>query len=277
MTEAPRTRCWGMKRAEITGRQLYVLLLFTWLGTQQCYVWYTFGSLVDSLDYFGFGDKASRERFADLALDWGALGFVLSLPLAVWVLRRYGLCWNMRACAILTFTCCLLRCAPCVFVASPSGRASWVWLLHASCALNAIAGSFYACAVTTLSAVWFVPGQRTTATAVGYMGGNLGMCVGYLFGAWFSTPSGRLFGCAQMASLLFVELGFALPALLLVWLLPAAPAPAVVAVDDRALERALGAPVVITAELNAPGSEVSVLLCTVTLYANLAHSLTRSP
>ena len=226
--------------------QMSVLLLFTWLGTQQCYCWYTFGSLVDSLDYFGFDTEASRERFADLALDWGALGFVLSLPLAVWVLRRYGLRWNMRACAMLTFACCLLRIVPCVFVASPSARASWVWLLHASCALNAIAGSFYACAVTTLSAEWFLPGQRTTATAVGYMGGNLGMCIGYALGAFFSRPSGGLFGCAQMPSLLFTELGLALPALLLVWPLPAS-APAL---GD-------GAPAALAAALDAPRSEAS--------------------
>ena len=33
-----------------------------------------------------------------------------------------------------------------------------------------------------VSAVWFAPEHRATATAVAYMGGNLGSMIGFVFG-----------------------------------------------------------------------------------------------
>lgn len=200
----------------------YVLLLFAWLGTQQCLCWYTFGSIPSALSYFGL-TTAEADAFADLTMDWGAAGFVVSLPAAVYTVRRYGIRCSMRICGVLTFACCLMRWLPCVLLATASSRKRWLWVLHVGSWLNAFVGAFYSTACTTLSATYFPPHQRTTATAVGYMGGNLGMLLGYALGALFGTPSNGLFGEAALPSLLLVELLLAVPALILVWPLPAPP------------------------------------------------------
>ena len=91
---------------ELHPRRYFVLGLFAFLGAQQCYCWYTFASLPDALDFFGL-DGRDDAVFADLTLNWGPIAFVASVGPAVWSLRRYGLRFQMRLCAALTFLCCL--------------------------------------------------------------------------------------------------------------------------------------------------------------------------
>ena len=147
--------------------------LFAFLGTQQCYCWFTFGSLPKrTARYFGMDDDDAGDDFADLTMNYGAIVFVAVVGLCSWSLTRHnGLQRAMRVSALLTFLCCVFRCLPCLlFPDSSSHRRSLLWMLHVGSILNAAVGALYQSAASRISAVWFPPESRTMATAVAYAG-----------------------------------------------------------------------------------------------------------
>lgn len=187
----------------LDSRRYYVLLLFAFLGTQQCYCWYTFASMpTQTANYFGLS-QADGDAFVDLTLSYGGMIFLIAILPCMWALGgRKGLQIVMRVSGGLTFTCGVLRCLPCLLYPNdPRKRHDLLWLLHLAQILNAAAGATYLSAGSRISAVWFPPQKRTFATAVALMGGNLGMMIGYGFGAWFSSSADG------MAQILYVELG----------------------------------------------------------------------
>ena len=55
----------------------YVLLLFAFLGTQQCHAWYTFGGFPSQFgDYFGLTSHEA-DTFADLSMSYGGIVFCI--------------------------------------------------------------------------------------------------------------------------------------------------------------------------------------------------------
>jgi len=55
----------------------YMLALFASLGTQQCYAWYTFGSMPSqTAKYFGMSHDEG-DRFADLTMNYGAIVYCI--------------------------------------------------------------------------------------------------------------------------------------------------------------------------------------------------------
>ena len=57
-------------------------------------------------------------------------------------------------------------------------------LMHAGQALNGLAGPVAMAAPPAVSAIWFPPDQRTTATAVGTLFGMMGTAVGFFLGEY---------------------------------------------------------------------------------------------
>lgn len=106
----------------------HVLFLFAWLGTQQCYCWYTFASLPDALGDIGVNADEAKS-FADMTFNWGPIGFLCAIGPAGWSLRANGLRCQNIICTVLTGGCCVLRCLP--LLVAKQDRASLLWLVHA--------------------------------------------------------------------------------------------------------------------------------------------------
>ena len=93
-----------------------------------------------------------------------------------------GLRQAMRLAAALSFACCALRLLP-GYLAADTRRSPWARAaLHAAQILNAAAGPLIMSSCSHVAAVWFPPERRATATAVAYLGGNVGSAVGFALG-----------------------------------------------------------------------------------------------
>ncbi len=166
--------------------------------------------------YFGTTDAD-----LDLLLNWGPIVFLPVCPVVASLLRRpAGLNRAMRTGAFMCFFACALRSIPCVLSPALRRSRSGQLLLHAGQIINAAAGPVVMSSPSLLSAVWFPPHRRATATSLAYLGGNLGGAVGFLLGPYIIAD------CADNVPLfLFVELLMAsLPMLLFMFHCPVPPA-----------------------------------------------------
>jgi len=174
-------------RKELSYRsRVYVLLLFAWIGTEQCYCWYTFGSLPDKFASYFHLSKDQGDSFATLTLNLGPIVFLPIVPFSSYALgKKGGFLPGVKIAAFGMLICNVLRCIP-LFV---SPRKHYLFLIYIAQGVNAAVGAIYQCSASLLSALYFPEHQRNTATAVAYTGGNLGMILGYAFGAIFSSGS----------------------------------------------------------------------------------------
>ena len=70
--------------------RVYVLLLFAWIGTMQCYCWYTFGSLPDKFASYFHLSKDQGDSFATLTLNLGPIAFLPIVPFSSYALGKKG-------------------------------------------------------------------------------------------------------------------------------------------------------------------------------------------
>ena len=128
--------------------------------------------------YFGTSDAD-----LDLLLNWGPIIFLPVCPLVACILRRpTGLNTAIRCGALMCFIACTIRSLPCLLPPSHRRSPSGQLLLHAGQIINAAVGPIVMWSPSLLSARWFPPHRRATATSLAYLGGNLGGAVGFLLG-----------------------------------------------------------------------------------------------
>lgn len=204
-------------------RRFYVMAVFVLLTTNQCLLWFTFSSASTPgiAEYYGFPNSTdpSQPRGAreiDLLLAWGPIGGVAAFPVATWLLSRSkGVSRAMTTAAVLMVLCVVLRLVPTVSGDPTQGH----WWLHLGQLFNAVAGPFIMAGCSAVSALWFPPSQRATATAVAYCGGSIGGALGFAFGPLIVADS-----AANTPMLLYVEAAMALvPCSCCLVFLPAAP------------------------------------------------------
>ncbi len=136
--------------------------------------------------YFGTSDAD-----LDLLLNWGPIVFLPVCPLVAWLLRRpRGLNTALRSGAVMCFIACAVRAVPCVLAPDLRRSSRVQLLLHAGQIINAAVGPIVMSSPSLLSALWFPPHMRATATSVAYLGGNLGGAVGFLLGPYIIADSG---------------------------------------------------------------------------------------
>ncbi|XP_059177516.1 solute carrier family 49 member 4 homolog [Physella acuta] len=152
-------------------RRWYVLLIFSLYAMTQCAVWNTWGPIATtSKDAFGWSNATVAWM-----TNWGPISFVLCGFLFPWILQVKGLRWATLPSMLLVFlgTCCRV-------ITSDSESATI--LIHIGQFLNGLAGPIAMGGFPTLSAAWFPPGQRVTATAIGvsltFCGGALSFVLG---------------------------------------------------------------------------------------------------
>ena len=207
--------------AELDPRRHWVMALFVVLTTNQVVLWFTFASASSPgvAQYYRWGNGSAADARIDMHLAWGPIGGLLAAaPAAATLSRPRGLRGAIVVCAILQLGCCLLRLVP-SWRGEETAPSADVWLQCGSL-LNALAGPFIMGSCSTMSATWYAPAQRGTATAVAFCGGSFGGAVGYILGPLVIADRAD-----RVYALLLLELGLTLvPCAAVLLLLPAGPA-----------------------------------------------------
>ncbi|XP_038078857.1 solute carrier family 49 member 4 homolog [Patiria miniata] len=164
-------------------RRWYILAIFALLNLVQCVGWNTWGPIADTSKLvFNWTD-------GDIALltNWGPITYVLTGLLFSWVLDTKGLRVSVVIAAVLLFLGLGIRCLP-------VGINNTKWTANVGQIFIGIASPVLNGAPTILSAAWFPPHQRTTATAVSTTFIYLGFAVSFLIGPQIVTDIGTANG-----------------------------------------------------------------------------------
>ena len=152
-------------------RRWYVLLLFSLLACHQCTIWNTFGPVELSIKY---AYSWSNTTIA-MMVNWGAIMFLAFVLPTIWFFETYGLRPTTLICTGMTAVGSILRVV--------STKDTIFLIMSHTCAiLNGITGCIVMAAPVALSAAWFPPDERTTATTFSVMMNGLGNGVSYLVG-----------------------------------------------------------------------------------------------
>lgn len=160
-------------------RRFYVLFVFTFLSFNQCLFWLTFSPISPSSQLF----YGIRESTVNLLLNWGPIIFIPCLPLTYLLLNKPdGLRRSVVLLATMDLSATLLRVIP-LFCTSPTSSFS-LCCIHLGQIVNAACGPLAMAPVSQLSCLWFGPNERTRATTLSIMAGNLGLTIGFLISPW---------------------------------------------------------------------------------------------
>ncbi|XP_050395913.2 solute carrier family 49 member 4 isoform X2 [Patella vulgata] len=152
-------------------RRWYVLLLFSCFAAAQGGIWNTWGPISDSSkDAFGWND-------GDIALlsNWGPISYLISGIFFSWMIDVKGLRVAAVTSCFLVTAGAGVRC----ITSTPPGS---TWLIHFGQFLVGLGGPVAMGGPPALSAVWFEPSERTTATAIAFLIPNLGIASGFIIG-----------------------------------------------------------------------------------------------
>ncbi|PVD36113.1 hypothetical protein C0Q70_03086 [Pomacea canaliculata] len=152
-------------------RRWYILMLYSLLAATQSGVWNTFSPIKRTTeDAFGWND-------ATIALlgNWGPIAYLVVGIVFSWMMDVKGLRISCLLTALLIAVGTSLRC---ITMDPPAAT----WLMHIGQILNGLAGPVASAAPPFLSAIWFAPHERTTATAIAVMLNSLGMAVMFVLG-----------------------------------------------------------------------------------------------
>lgn len=200
--------CLAPSTHRVYRRRFYVLLVFSFLTFNQCLFWLTFSPISKSSQSY----YRISEATVNLLLNWGAIIFIPSLPLAYFLLnKRNGLRRTVIIIAIAGLVAALLRAIP-SFATSPSNpRFTTIALpfLHVGQILNAACGPLTMVPVSQLSCMWFGSDERTRATTLAITTHSFGATIGFLI-----SPS-IVYAPEFVPRLLYIHLGLAVAACVL--------------------------------------------------------------
>ncbi|XP_071103142.1 solute carrier family 49 member 4 homolog [Haliotis cracherodii] len=152
-------------------RRWYVLVVFSFAALVQAGVWNTFGPIAQSAKaVFGWTD-------ANIGMlnNWGNIVYVVFMFPMAWLMDIKGLRISMLCCAVLLVFLTAIRCIT-------SDPVPATWLMNTAAIVNGVAGTVPFAGPALLSATWFPPKQRATATAVSTVFSYLGVSVGFIIG-----------------------------------------------------------------------------------------------
>jgi len=170
----------GERQRLLEGRQTvhwqrwYILALFSAFSLETVVIWNTFAPIdVSAKKVFGWTDSTIMQ----FAL-WGCLDFpIFFLPAA------FLLTYSLRGSVVAGCGCmaigAALRSLPLLL---PQLQMDFTLLCHAGAWLNMMGGPIAMAACPQISAVWFPPQERTTATSISQMSFFLGIGVSNLVG-----------------------------------------------------------------------------------------------
>ncbi len=145
-------------------RRWWLLFLLSIGSAQMSWVWMTWSPIVTQVQHVYGWSTAS----IDLLSAWGPLVYVLvALPSAA-IAQRIGIRGSIALAVSLSLAGTIIR--------SFTTRAPYALVLaHAGQITNALAGPLVTATPSMLSAEWFAPHQRATATSIAVMSNYAGM------------------------------------------------------------------------------------------------------
>ncbi|KAL5009481.1 hypothetical protein ScPMuIL_011786 [Solemya velum] len=158
---------------EVYHRRWYVLALYSSLAMCQGGFWNTWGPIAKvSEDAFGWEDSTIA-----LLINWGPITYIFSTFFFAWLTSEKGLRWACVVAMVLIAGGAGVRC-----ISSTPPVATG--LIHFGQILNGLAGPVGMSVPPVLSAKWFPPHQRTTATAIACVFNSLGVAISFVIGPY---------------------------------------------------------------------------------------------
>ena len=154
-------------------RRWYILLCFSLLAFLQCAVWNTFGPIVKSVEYAYHWSDATVAMMAN----WGTITFVIFVFPLCWILETLGL-------RVATITVGTLTAIGATLRVVSTNDTGFLAFAHICSIFNGISGTTIMAAPPALSAIWFPPEQRTTATCTAQVFNQLGNAMAFLVGPY---------------------------------------------------------------------------------------------
>jgi len=174
-------------------RRWFILALFSFLALYQCCVWNTWGPVVNSVQAVYGWDTVIVSLFAN----WGSIAFLVFM-----VPTLYLQDINLRATVLLSSGLVALatsiRCSFLIFPDIPDS--AFTILCHVSAILNGIPGIVVTSAPAAVSAAWFPPQERVTATSISQMLNNVGQGVSFLVASLMVEEPGNGTGLVNSTS-----------------------------------------------------------------------------
>ncbi|XP_062521351.1 solute carrier family 49 member 4 homolog [Corticium candelabrum] len=159
------------KETKVYRVRFYILAAATLLGFSQGWIWNTFGPIQGPAELvFNWSDSTIA-----LMANWGPIAYIVSVVFFSWIMDVKGLRWAMVITGALVAGGAGIRC-----ISMEPVKATW--LNHVGLFLNGLAGPVAMSAPPLISAVWFPPGQRTTATAVTALSAYYGLSFSFVIG-----------------------------------------------------------------------------------------------
>ena len=163
----------------------------------QCLIWNTFGPIDNSIKYaYDWNDSTVA-----MMANWGTITFIIIVFPFCWIMETNGLFHfkkyvliflkitfqlfvyivGLRVITIITVVLVALAAVP---RAVTTDQLSFLIFAHIGSVWNGFAGAVVMAAPPAISAVWFPPEQRTTATAINQVFNNLGNGLSYFIGTY---------------------------------------------------------------------------------------------
>lgn len=163
--------CPLVEETKVYKRRWYVLLVYSLLAASQGGIWNVYGPIAETAeDAFGWSDATIA-----LLSNWGPIAYLLGGVVMSWMMDVKGLRLSCVISAVLLVIGAGLKC---ISFDTPLVT----WLTHIAQFANGLAGPVAMAAPPILSAVWFPPRERTTATAIGALFNSLGVAFSFIMG-----------------------------------------------------------------------------------------------
>ncbi|ESO94232.1 hypothetical protein LOTGIDRAFT_118817, partial [Lottia gigantea] len=140
---------------QVYKRRWYILTIYSLLAGTQAYVWNFWGPIAATSEHaYGWTD-------ADIAFyaNWGPICYIPMVIPFSWLISTKGLRVSLLVASGLVAAGSAVRCT---ITEPPYNK----WVVHSGQLLNGVAGPIGKGMGPVVSATWFPPSQRTTATAI---------------------------------------------------------------------------------------------------------------
>lgn len=159
-------------KCKVYKRRWYILIVFSICASLNNLIWNTWGPIQGTSQVvFGWDNTTIT-----LMADWGPISFVVAVVPMCWLMDMKGLRVAVLAAAFLEFIGSGLRCIP------VNDLTLQTWIIHCGQFITGIGGPIAMAAAPLVSAAWFPPEQRTTATAISSLACYSGTALSFLIG-----------------------------------------------------------------------------------------------
>lgn len=159
-------------KCKVYKRRWYILIIFSIVAALNNLIWNTWGPIQGTSQVvFGWDDTTIT-----LLADWGPISFVVAVVPMCWLMDMKGLRIAVLTAVLLEVIGSGLRCLP---VANLTLQ---TWFIHCGQFITGIGGPIAMAAAPMVSATWFPPEQRTTATAISSLACYSGTALSFLIG-----------------------------------------------------------------------------------------------